>query len=80
MTTFDEIKLTSDQLFSEFKSLLLTADQVAVLVKRTESTLKADRDAGTGIKVTKHKLGAQQSKVYYSINDIAAYIVKQKSK
>ena len=80
MSNIDEIKLTSDQLFSEFKTLLLTPDQVAKLVHRTEGTLKADRDAGRGIKVTKHKHGVQQSKVYYSINDVAAYIVGQKGK
>ena len=80
MSNIDEIKLIADQLFAEFKTLLLTPEQTSKLVHRTEGTLKADRDKGQGIKVTKHKHGVQQSKVYYSINDIATYIVGQKGK
>ena len=79
MSNKDEIKQIADQLFTKFETLLLTPEQAAKVVQKSEYTLKADREKGQGIKVTKHKLGVQQSKVYYSINDIASYIVGQKS-
>ena len=78
MSNKDEIKLLTEQLFNKYGTLLLTPQQTAEVVNRTVNTLRSDREKRCGIPVTKHAPDARASKVYYSITDIAQYLVAHK--
>jgi len=82
MTTKEEaeVKILVNVLFDEFKSLTIPPEPTAKLVTRSESSLKRDRDEGTGIPVT--KVGRQQGsdKTLYSIYDIAKFLASRKTK
>ena len=62
-------------LYSKYNRLLLSTAEVAHETSRSELSLIRDRGNGTGIKYIKNSK-TTQGRVYYSIDDIASYIIK----
>ncbi len=75
-----EVKVLVNVLFEEFKSLTILPEPTSRITKRSEISLRRDRDEGIGIPFT--KLGKQRGsdKVLYNIYDVAKFVVSRKSK
>ena len=76
----EEVKVLVNVLFGEFKSLTISPELTSRVTKRSEVSLKRDRDEGIGIPFS--KLGKQtgSDRVLYNIYDVAKFIVSRKSK
>ena len=61
-------------LYGKYGKLLLKTEDVAKELNRSVLSLIRDRNNGTGLKYVKHSK-TTQGRVYYSIDDIAKYIV-----
>ncbi len=75
-----EVKVLVNVLFGEFKSITIPPEPTARITKRSEISLKRDRDQGIGIPFT--KLGKQtgSDRVLYNIYDVVKFVVSRKSK
>lgn len=76
-TANPEILKIVDLLFTKYSTILLSKKQTAFITNRSISSLDRDRKEGIGIKYIKE---TETSNVYYSIYDIAEYIVESKIK
>ena len=75
-----EIKVLVDVLFEEYKSLTLPPDLTSTSVRRSEHSLRRDRDEKIGIPFTKVGRQSGSDKIFYNIYDIASFLVSRKTK
>ncbi len=75
-----EIKVLVDVLFKEFGSLTILPKPTSEITRRSEMSLKRDRDSGVGIPYTKMGRQTGSDKVLYNIYDVAKFVVSRKSK
>jgi hypothetical protein len=76
----EEVKVLTEILFKEHKSLMLSTETVAILVGRSKISLNRDRAEGVGIPCSKIGKGKGSDRARYNIIDIVRFVVSRKLK